>query len=224
MILFEDKIIILYRTATTTYTLELLSSKTLETIKKTCIESNTIDEFSNPFLLSNYDEIIVDFKDVHQIYDSNLNLTASLGQNAQFNEPFYNGDAELLYISADMIFYRVNAFQRVKIKILSRSSGEIIHSFFLSFVREFNRLDSILVDEKEHRFVYKSFTTNNLISFDFDGESIYYSKITSSELNKKSLLLNYRTYFRDRKFKDLEKSYLFYQYNSKFNLKRILLI
>lgn len=223
MILFEDKIVILYRTATTTYTLELLSSKTLETIKKTCIESNT-DEFSNPFLLSNYDEIIVDFINVHHIYDSNLNLTTSLGQNAQFNEPFYNGDAELLYISADMIFYRVNAFQKVKIKILSRSSGEIIHSFFLSFVREFNRLDSILVDEKESRFVYKSFTTNNLISFDFEGGSIHYSKISSSELNKKSLLLNYRTYFRDRKYKDLEKSYLFYQYNSKFNLKRILLI
>lgn len=213
------------------YTLELICTRTLETLASRRIDCESKHETFEAFLMTNSlsslskNELIVDLQYVHLVFDRDLKLVARLGQNSTFNEPFFTGDKELIHMSDRLVFYRANAYQRLKIVIMSRSNGSTLYSFFLPFVKEFNRLDSILIVDNEQRIVYKSFTTNNLFAFDLNGQVVTFNKIKTHDLNTRNLYYNYRTYLRNRSnYPGIENTYLFYQFSAKFCLKKIFLI
>lgn len=222
VISFSDKIVILYKPDEFSYNLELIDSTSLQTVKSITIKLNM--EYFDCYLMSNYSEIVVDMQCVHCVFDAELTHETRLGQNLHFNEPFFNGDKELIHISTDKLFYKSNALHRLKLTVMSRADGLTLYSFIVPFVKDYNRLDSILVIENESRFVIKSYSANNIYLLQFNGNLIYMNRIKQTILNNKNIYSNYRTYLKDRKYSKLEHDFLFSQFSALYRLKKIFIL
>ena len=211
--------------------LNLVSSKTLQ----------VTGNLSTTRLLSNTREIIVDLKREHLIYTSDLQLKETLGQNSNGSAPFYTDSVEdscfreLIYVGDQKIFYKLLVMSKIYVKIVSRQTGLVLSLVEVPFSNSFNHsLDSILVGDAESRFIFKSFSSNNIVLFDFECEKTFIASDSVDSGSKAKLLvynkirtnqnLSYRIVLRDMTFKKLENMILFVRSNAVFQIRNIFCI
>ena len=219
-----DKIMLLHKLDESLLELNLLDANlnivSTRRLQMTCRLSDT-------HLISNTFEIVIDFKDKFLVLDSvDLNKESLIGQNENKDEPFYIGDKDLLYLSKTKLYFKFNEVNKLFIKVYSRLNGLLLSTIEIPFEKALNNsLDSVLINEMDANFVFKSFSTNNIILFDLNsnpnGNYLVYNKLKRLNTDEAH---NYKILLRDMGHVRMENLIFFINCTSIHKIKSLFFV